>query len=304
MNNTLVFVIAMLLPFAGLSKNIPPKQKKSTLTHYANVDFTAKKSPFEIVHGIILVEANLDGQSGFYILDTGAPSVILNSRTQQSSNFSTSGMGGKINGQWLNVKQFEWAGVKIHDFNALAMDISQLEYLTGREITGVIGYSFFEDFELIIDLNNQTVQLSWQGKFSGVPASQPNLEIPFHMEGHLPVIEAKIGEKSFRFGIDTGASVNLINEKLAESFAPSLLAQTQDAHIVGMGPGSQEIQTTTIQHTKIGETDFKDMRFVFGDISHLKNLVENGVDGLLGFPFFQSGKFSINYHLNKIKIWK
>jgi hypothetical protein len=59
-----------------------------------------------------------------------------------------------------------------------------------------------------------------------------------------------------------------------------------------------------VVETKIGGLNFLDMRFIFSDISHLPNLVENEVDGLLGFPFFKSGKFSVNYANLTISIWE
>ena len=66
----------------------------------------------------------------------------------------------------------------------------------------------------------------------------------------------------------------------------------------------RETNAADIVEATIGGLNFWNMRFVFHDISHLQNLVDNEVDGLLGFPFFKAGKFSIDYSTKVISIWE
>jgi hypothetical protein len=109
---------------------------------------------------------------------------------------------------------------------------------------------------------------------------------------------------TLRFGLDTGANTNLLNQGKVKELDANLLEPVVDAGLLGMAGNSHKTSAADILETEIGGLVFNQMRYVFADISHLPNLVENGVDGLLGFPFFQAGKFSLNYSTRTISIWE
>ncbi|MCF8247738.1 MAG: aspartyl protease family protein [Saprospiraceae bacterium] len=259
---------------------------------------------FELVKGMVIVQAELDGKMANFILDTGAPMMILNGKETESSAFQANTLQGGMAGTWKNIGMFAWAGVRKFDLKALKTDISALEMVTNRPIAGLIGYEFLEDFELVIDFEHLLITLVSSGEIARLEGWTLKAELPFYFAGHLPVIEAKIGDRLLRFGLDTGANTNMLDFNKAKALDSELVTPISQAGIIGLTGDNYKTTVVDVVETSIGGLDFQNMRFVFSDISHLQNLMDNNVDGLLGFPFFKAGKFSFNYSRNTISIWE
>lgn len=266
--------------------------------------FEPTTSSFELVRGIIVVKAEIEGQFANFILDTGSPMMILNENPSIATELHANTLQGGLSGEWKKIDQFAWAGVRKFDLDALSMDIKHLESIAERPIRGLIGHDFFGDFDLLLDFEAKKVTLAPQGYAAKLKGWGLQAEIPFVMEGHLAVIEANIGDAKFRFGLDTGAGANLLDLARKKEIAPELLAPVQNAGVVGLGAGYQDIVAADVLETTIAGTNYWNMRYIFSDITHLRNLSENNVDGLLGYPFFQSGKFTINYGKKIISFWE
>ncbi len=258
---------------------------------------------FEVVRGIVIVEAELNGAIGKFILDTGSPMMILNEQVQASSEAQANTFQGALHGEWKTC-DLSWAGIRRFNLNALAMDISHLEAATGQPLSGLIGYDFFEDFDLMLDFEKKEATLVPPGYVQDQTGWKLKAVVPFTIEGHLAVIEAKIGEATFRFGLDTGAGANLLDLSRKKEILPELLAPLRNPQVIGLGQQSQNYVAADVLETTIGGINYWSMRFVFTDISGMENLVANEVDGLLGFPFFEAGRFSINYRRKEMSIWE
>ena len=279
-----------------------------TKTYAFNLDATIDKpvsSSFDLVRGIILVKAELDGEVSNFILDTGSPMMILNEKpTNAATEAQANSLGGGLAGEWKKIGQFSWAGVHKFNLNALSMDISHLEYMTDKPIKGLIGYEFFGDFDLMLDFENQIVTLVPPDHVEEVQKWHMIAELSFELEGHIPVIHAYIGDVSLRFGLDTGAGTNLLDSKRKKELDPELVTTIRNASVVGLGAGASRIDAADIVETTIAGSHYWSMRYVFTDISRMKNLKDNRVDGLLGYPFFKEGKFTINYNKQLFGIWE
>lgn len=257
---------------------------------------------FSLVRGLVLIEAELNGVKGDFILDTGSPMLILNRKASELMQFEANTLQGALSGEWTTC-DLSWAGIHRFNLKALALDISHLEGITGKPIMGLVGYEFFGEMNLYLDFNLRKASLMTTAASDILNNTFIKENIPFTLEGHLPVIEAQIGSNKFRLGLDTGAGTNLLHLNRIGDIEPELLTPAGEAGLNGLA-GSQKVLSADIVETTIGASNYWNMRFVFTDISNLENLVSNQVDGLLGFPFFEGGKFSINYQEKILSVWK
>lgn len=301
--NLKAFFKVMLLVAALHTSTFLTTGHAETNVPFSPANYALNSSSFELIRGIIVVQAEIEGEYENFILDTGSPMMILNENPNASKSFQANTLQGEIAGEWKEIDQFAWAGVRKFDMKALKMDIRHLESVTERPIKGLIGYDFFGDFDLLLDFESQVVTLAPQGFAAKLDDWHLRSEIPFVLEGHLPVIEAEIGGAKFRFGLDTGAGANLCDLTRKKEIAPELLAPLQNAEVVGVGAGFKDIVAADVLETQINGVNYWNMRYIFSDISHLHNLKNNKVDGLLGYPFFKSGKFTINYGKKLISFW-
>ena len=101
------------------------------------------ESDFDLVGGLIFLDAKLDGQSQSFILDTGSPHLILNSSLSEKKNkkgFEINGIGGKKKVKRLYKVNFAWQGIKLKREVSYALDLGNIARIKKREFAGLISY--------------------------------------------------------------------------------------------------------------------------------------------------------------------
>ena len=188
---------------------------------------------FDLVANLILVEGSLNKEVGWFILDTGMPDLILNQRyfssgTSSEHFVSLSGKTTKVSKQ---IVTFSLGIVKCKNKEVVALNMQQLEGKTDRKILGLIGHRLLKNKEVIIDYDQSIISF-YNTKKNGATKVATNLAPPienlsFKWKGHIPYITLQRQKDKLNFGIDTGASINLIDQKhedkLIQSKRPSVL---------------------------------------------------------------------------------
>jgi len=258
--------------------------------------------PFTILEGMMVVEARVNQQKGNFIIDTGAPTLVLNEIPTTTSNMAGKGISEGLMTDEVVVQEFNWSGIQKKNIDAFKVDISHLEAVSGKAIAGIIGYEILKEVELLVDYQARTVQLRPLKK-KGPSLKKPIAIIPFTMQAHLPVIKVKIGKKKLKLALDTASESNILDQKVWAKIDPTLLSNPQVGEIQGVDQQIKTVQVATVQQTNVKNLPFSTMDYLFTDLSHLKssNLY---IDGLLGYPFFKQGKMSINYQEQKVYIWE
>lgn len=266
-------------------------------------EFDGYETTFELHDRIILVNAEVDGIKGKFILDTGSPILMLNEK-DANGDIIVGGISKNCSAKAVKVKEFKWAGISTKSIEALAFDMSKLEKSIGTKISGLIGQSIFQDYELFIDLAQQKIQL-FKGRKSRLhKANKPKNKISFTFENHIPVINVKINGKRYRFGIDTGAEVNALNKKFQKRFEElSLINNPRETSLNGIDGITQKTYAANLTNFKIRGKDFKNFEFLMMDFSTLEKDFDLQLDGILGYPFLVKNILSINYRKQKIYLW-
>ncbi|RMF20669.1 MAG: hypothetical protein D6765_16625 [Bacteroidetes bacterium] len=266
--------------------------------------FSGPVIPFELVKGIMFIRAEVDGREGWFAIDTGAPEVLLNSRQPTSSGVESFGICGRVRARWTTLKTLRVGPVKRKHVPALALDLTHLEEITGRPIEGMLGYAFLKNYELFVDYAQGYLQLLSPKRRHRNTLPRPQTELPFVLNGHLPVVKARVGKRTLFFGLDTGAGANLLSSRKLKKIREHVVLPGPKAKLVGLSPEVRPSSLVTVAGTLIRDNHFPRLQFVVADISHMQSLESFNVDGLLGYPFLQATKFSINYRMRKLFIWE
>ena len=138
------------LAFAPVAAADPPK-KESPPTYEVPYKLTDTKH--------VMVRVKLNGKGPFnFIIDTGAPALILTEATAKKA-------GGKEDGSWTKFDTLEVeGGVKIDDARGLAIDPFQLKGmnamgLAGVELHGMLGYHILARYKIEYDFTEP--KLKW-----------------------------------------------------------------------------------------------------------------------------------------------
>lgn len=127
------------------------------------------RTPFDFSQSEIGVDATVNGEPFFILLDTGVdPSAIDLQRAEAMHLKIDRKAGNPISGVG-NTEQptafpativgFAISGHKFGKFNALASDLSGISAKYGRRVDAIIGYSFLQDKIIVIDYPWRTLQL-------------------------------------------------------------------------------------------------------------------------------------------------
>lgn len=266
--------------------------------------FDAMIAPLDIMNGMPYVNAKLDNKTGWFLLDTGAPMLVLNEqKTAEEGSIPAASFSTNFNLTSTKVKQFGWAGIERKNLDALVLDISHLENSSHKNLIGIIGYEILKDFELFIDYQNDQVLLLQPGTNHLHKAATPLATLSFELQGHLPVIAVQVGDEVMRFGLDTGAGVNLMDDDCKNTLPPTLVTSLGTEEIRSIDQRSSRVDGILLEEVQVAGLTLDTMKFLFTELTDLE--VKSGIkiDGLLGFPFFEQVKCSIDYANRKLHIW-
>ncbi|MEM1359629.1 MAG: hypothetical protein AAGF89_15610 [Bacteroidota bacterium] len=277
--------------------------KAKTMVGNAAVNDAAEGTlqAFTFARNLIFFPAQVNGQKGNFILDTGAPTLLLNNRGVDDG-FSTSlgvASGGAVALTNQRVESFQMAGEDHGRIWALTLDLRSLEARMNQEIDGFVGHEMLRNGELRIDYPNRTFQLRKSTRFPLNEGAAPRMVFRIEFVDHLPVITLKSGKRKLRFAIDTGAGANLIDARHA-----GLLEDTgTKMNIQGLDGTNADYSIVRLLQKPSEFTDAAALQFLSLDLSHLQNPQETLIDGLLGSAFLSKYIVGIDYRRRRLYLW-
>lgn len=256
----------------------------------------------EIKHGFILLSASVNEQTGYYILDSGAPGLVVNSKyhhTESADEYAMHGVDGKVELSQLKSWAFQWNSYAMQGHDAFAIDLSYLEILLERNIDGLVGMEVFEGYDILIDYATGTLEL-WDVLPTSLQTT-PWIEFPLTYESHIPVITLQRGKKQLKFGIDTGAGSNLIDQNTLHSWRGDVRV-VETINLVGANRKLIPSQAVEIDGLSKGQVMLPKSNFVVTDLSKITRTTGIDFDGILGQPFLAGRMVYIDRDRSSLRI--
>ena len=255
---------------------------------------------FEIRAGLIFLEATLNGVQGSYVVDTGAPGLVINRKPEKTGELSGRGVTGSMEVEEVIVEQFSIGAARFQKLKAYKIDLGYLEDRLQCEIDGLIGYDVLKEMETVLDYPGRVITF--------LPLNGPvTLEdkragyVGFSLVNHIPVIDAQLGKREIRLGLDTGAGANVLNTFLGKPYQNKQAAQGKVRGADRNLRRSAMVQAPVVIEGY--EENGKALDYWLMDLSQIRNDLDYSIDGLLGFPFLKQGKWSIDYVAQRIYFW-
>lgn len=282
------------------------------LLNYGLAESSIFHIPFEIKENVMIVSATINGESQKFIFDTGAQSLVINRKYisdnyhKSEKNYDIKGINSRfVNNEEYEIKDFNFGEISINNFSALMLDISLLEEHTRTEIFGLIGYSVFKSFDILIDFKDKYITFIPSGEFMSFwnmnIINQQFEKIPFKRYDHIPIIDARAGEKEIKLGFDTGSARTII-DKNALKLIRYELSNISEQQIIGIENKNVTISGAKIRNLEIGNSSFSNLDILINDLSHLN---KNGrIDGLIGYDLLARYKVLVSYQNKFITLIK
>jgi hypothetical protein len=302
--SVLLLLLLILTPFLARAQDAVSilRAENRGESAAATAPLMANAQGFDFVRNLIFFPARVDGRQGNFILDTGAPSLLLNHRgeTERASLATTGlGAGGEVELANQRVRSFKMGGQEMGSRWALALDLRSMENRTGQRIDGFVGYDLISKGELRIDYPNRNFRLLSSERKPLERGKSPLAMLRFSFIDHLPVVELKMGGKILRFVIDTGAGKNLIDPQYAVLGVPT----NRKINIQGLDGGQATLEVCQMPAPERLPVTAEQLQFVAMDLSHLQSPGHAPIAGIIGADFLAKYCVGIDYRRRKLYLW-
>jgi len=297
------------MPIVSKPTEIRPKNGDSATYTPALQDV-----PFSRIGNLIVLKAIADTTEGNFILDTGAPGLVLNityfrqypsAETDERSSIS----GTVVGAVQTKVNKFAFGGLEFKQVKADMISLGHIEDRKGIKILGLIGLSFFKDLEMIVDYEKGVIHLHRITKKEGPTYRSKLLDsanyntLKFDVVDNKMILYLKLGERKMKFFLDTGAESNVLDSRLPNKVFESITI-TGRTKLMGAGNRSVEALYGNLRNIRVGDKEIASLPFV---ITTLENVCISEVcciDGILGFEFLSLHKVGFNFIKREMYIWK
>ncbi len=219
--------------------------------YYLSTRIQTDSLNFSTAGNLIIIQATVNNQSGHFILDTGAPGLILNSTYFRhlrplEASVESAGITGpahaaeKVLVDNLALGSFDYSRVMADRVN-----LGHIENSKGIKVLGLIGVGLLRKFEVLIDPVLQMLYLNRalaKGGFSifqkKVTAGAKPLVLPMQWVNNKALITVKASQAKLSFVLDTGAESNVLDGRLSEKVTRKVQL---DRRVTVIGSGNQKL---------------------------------------------------------------
>lgn len=312
-----VLICVISLPLSGLSKRSPivltylPIQVNANNTFEVAADIDALTIPLKRVGNLFLIDAVVDNQIGNLIFDTGAMGLVLNKTYYRNhvvmDSQASNGINGAIsNVNFITINQLEFSDLTFKNTKADLTDLGHIENRRKVKILGLLGLTLIKDFEIIIDVNNNQLQLfridKKGNRFNTTEKSfQADITQPIQSVNNVIFIRGTIGGKRLNFCMDTGSETNVISNRSSKEVLNTITI-TRRSSLQGSGSKKSEVFYGTMNNFVYNNKELTGMETIITNLDGLCDAYGVQIDGVLGFDFLEKGTVCINLYKKQLGI--
>jgi predicted aspartyl protease len=274
--------------------------------------------PFNKVGNLIVIQARVDTLEGNFILDTGAPRLVLNMTyfRHYPASASASDESGGITGEIstispTDVGRLRMGPIRYSKVEADRINLGHIENSRGIKILGLLGVQLFKRFEMILDYENNLIHLHLISKKDGKNYKSEMLkdtstyyEYSIDVKDNKLMTFGQLAGRKLTFIIDTGAESNVLDSRLPGKIFQNV---SINKRIVLSGSGSTTVEALSgdMKNLTMGNREVGTLPVL---VTNLENMCraynDNCLDGMLGFDFLSLHKIGFNFVSRKMFIWK
>ena len=274
--------------------------------------------PFNRVGNLIVVKAKADTSEGNFILDTGAPGLVLNityfrdypiTSLHDGEQTSIAGTASSTINK-TTVGQFSFGALQYFRTEADLSNLGQIENAKGIKVLGLLGAELFKQCEMIIDFEKSLIYLHRIGRKEASSYKHEFLKdtssyrtFPIDIKDNRIMTTTEIEGKKLKLIIDCAAESNILDSRLPNKIFENI---TVTRRVKLTGPGDKKIDALygSLNNMKIGTLEISNLPVTITNLEYTCFSFGGCVDGVLGFDFLSLHKIGFNFVNRKMYIWK
>lgn len=276
------------------------------LASEAKGDFDTLKLPIKRAGNLILVEASVDSIRGNFILDTGAPGLVLNTTYFRDKairkNRSSVGIAGSTNVVYeMQVNKLQISSLYYEKIVVELTELSHIENNKNIKIIGLLGNALFDDLEMQIDIRRNLLTLTKPNK-NNTLRTKPDVLLPLSITNYSMFIPLKIAGKSINTCFDTGAEMMVLDNYLSEKILKNVQLSKR-LNLTGTGGQKIEVWSGTLNDVQFGNKHVTDVPVLLSSLQQLSDAYGQPVDGIIGFNLLELGIVHINIRKKQFALY-
>ena len=302
-------IINATRPFTPLTLSFPDL--------VVNNDSTSCILPFTRAGNLMLIKARADTTEGNFILDSGAPHLVLNityfrdyPSSVQADAEQTSITGGGSVVHKTQVATLSLGTLEYYRSEADLLNLGHIENSKGIKILGLLGMELFKQCEMIIDFEKNLIYLHRIGRkeASSYKSSLLNDEAAYHtlpieLMNNRIVATTTIAGKKLKFVIDCAAESNILDSRSPDKILENV---TITKRVLLNGAANRKVEALygDLNNLKMGTLDFGTLPVLITNLEKTCFSDLGCISGVLGFDFLSLRKIGFNFVKRKMYIWK
>ena len=278
-------------------------------------DWKRLSIPLKRAGNLLLFEATVDSIRGNFILDTGAPYLVLNSayfrQLSQRQREAAVGVNGTAASDVTigRVERLNLGSLYYEQVDADIVDLGHIENKRQIKILGLFGASLFSDVLVLVDIVNNQLVL-YRTDATGVPLEysdtfcdtlvqkqKADLQMKFRMCDQKIFLPVSINNQKMNWMIDTGAEANVVdawsNKKVMRDFIIS-----RRLNLMGSTGERQDVLVGILPEIQIADQVFSMQQTLVTSMRELSESCSMYIDGVLGYNFLSQGVFTLDFKNN------
>lgn len=274
--------------------------------------------PFNRVGNLIVIQAKVDTTEGNFVLDTGAPGLVLNltyfrgySITIADNNEEQASVAGRGNvAQRTTVNELAFGSLHFYRLSTDLTNLGNIENAKGIKVLGLLGLNLFSQCELIIDFEKSVLLLHCIGKKEIATYQHSSLAdtllyhtMAIEISNNRMTTTTEIGGKKLKLVIDCAAESNILDSRLPDKVFENV-SITRRVKLTGTGDKKADALYGTLNFLKIGNSRVENLAVVILNLEYTCFSDDICVNGVLGVDFLSQHKIGFNFVKRKMYIWK
>lgn len=275
-------------------------------------DFQTLVVPIKRAGNLIVVEAQIDSIEGNFVMDTGAPYLVLNATYFRDAPHveeqESAGINGESAGSFTTVvHNFSILDLHYSRLTADVTDLSAIENGRGIKILGLLGNRLFAKFAITIDLSNNLLYINKLDNSGNIPTDErvfrnPDFKMPFKYMSDIIFLKGAVDDKGMWFVFDSGAETNLLDYSRVKKSLKTMQIINR-SKLTGVGGSTFQVLYARFDKLTLGDKDFLCNRVLVANLEKMGKAYNHSIDGILGYDFFSRGVFTINFVKNEFEMY-
>ncbi len=268
-----------------------------SLHSIAAIDNTYNRIPFEKSSGLLLVNAVINGLEGKLVFDTGADHILINnSETKYDTKAEASFLsltGDKASSE-ITLESFVMGAFKAKYLTAYAADLSLIEKHLGLKILGIFGAGLLDSELIEIDIEEGVIEI-YSRKNIDTRSFKSLDKFPVCFKNGIPLIELNMNGESFKFLLDTGSSVSIVDSAILEKHPGNFMQTDKKFDLLTAASESSDRYYYNSYGMSLASMPFANLRMAVMDLSSVNNQLEIPVSGILSLDDLPFDSIIIDY---------